>query len=97
MDIAEGHPDENLRRRVDSVVAWLALVVKAAFADFGFEIAVLPQQVFSGYVYRRRPQRSKMPFNRKVADYPKDLRWNAADVAERMRQASVENETVSLA
>jgi Acetyl-CoA dehydrogenase C-terminal like/Acyl-CoA dehydrogenase, C-terminal domain len=53
MDIAARHPDEDERRKADGFVALLTPVVKAAFTDFGFEIAVLSQQVFGGHGYIR--------------------------------------------
>ncbi|PZU64098.1 MAG: acyl-CoA dehydrogenase, partial [Rhizobium sp.] len=45
MDIAARHPDPEARRKADGLVALLTPVVKAAFTDFGFEIAVQSQQV----------------------------------------------------
>ena len=53
MDIAARHPDEEERRKADGFVALLTPVVKAAFTDFGFEIAVMSQQVFGGHGYIR--------------------------------------------
>ena len=53
MDIAVRHPDEEERRKADGFVALLTPVVKAAFTDFGFEIAVMSQQVFGGHGYIR--------------------------------------------
>ncbi|HEX7951817.1 MAG TPA: acyl-CoA dehydrogenase C-terminal domain-containing protein [Burkholderiales bacterium] len=53
MDIAARHPDAETRRGADGFVALLTPVVKAAFTDFGFEIAVMSQQVFGGHGYIR--------------------------------------------
>ncbi|MHB0667069.1 acyl-CoA dehydrogenase C-terminal domain-containing protein [Roseomonas mucosa] len=53
MDIAARHPDPAERRRADGFVALLTPVVKAAFTDFGFETAVISQQVFGGHGYIR--------------------------------------------
>ena len=53
MDIAARHPDPEARRKADGLVALLTPVVKAAFTDFGFEIAVQSQQVFGGHGYIR--------------------------------------------
>jgi alkylation response protein AidB-like acyl-CoA dehydrogenase len=53
MDIAARHPDAEERRKADGIVALLTPVAKAAFTDFGFEIAVLSQQVFGGHGYIR--------------------------------------------
>ncbi|RJG39873.1 acyl-CoA dehydrogenase family protein [Mesorhizobium sp. DCY119] len=53
MDIAARHPDEETRVQADGFVALLTPVVKAAFTDFGFEIAVQSQQVFGGHGYIR--------------------------------------------
>ncbi|MDQ0564195.1 alkylation response protein AidB-like acyl-CoA dehydrogenase [Rhizobium mesoamericanum] len=53
MDIAARHPDETVRQKANGFVALLTPVVKAAFTDFGFETAVLSQQVFGGHGYIR--------------------------------------------
>ena len=53
MDIAARHPDEGARKSANGLVALLTPVVKAAFTDFGFETAVLSQQVFGGHGYIR--------------------------------------------
>lgn len=53
MDIAAHHPDEETRRIADGFVALLTPVVKAAFTDFGFDIAVQSQQVLGGHGYIR--------------------------------------------
>ena len=53
MDIASRHPEETARRDANGLVALLTPVVKAAFTDFGFETAVLSQQVFGGHGYIR--------------------------------------------
>ncbi|HEX7911508.1 MAG TPA: acyl-CoA dehydrogenase C-terminal domain-containing protein, partial [Paraburkholderia sp.] len=44
---------EETRVQADGFVALLTPVVKAAFTDFGFEIAVQSQQVFGGHGYIR--------------------------------------------
>lgn len=53
MDIASRHPDAEERRKADGFVALLTPVIKAAFTDFGFETAVMSQQVFGGHGYIR--------------------------------------------
>ncbi|WP_412057500.1 acyl-CoA dehydrogenase [Bartonella sp. DGB2] len=53
MDIAIRHTDEKARHKAEGLVALLTPVVKAALSDFGFEIAVLSQQVFGGHGYIR--------------------------------------------
>lgn len=53
MDIAALHPDPDTRQQADGFVALLTPVIKAAFTDFGFETAVLAQQVFGGHGYIR--------------------------------------------
>lgn len=53
MDIAGRHPDAATRQAADGFVALMTPVVKAAFTDFGFETAVLSQQVFGGHGYIR--------------------------------------------
>lgn len=53
MDTADRHPDAAVRPKADGFVALLTPVVKAAFTDFGFEIAVMSQQVFGGHGYIR--------------------------------------------
>lgn len=53
MDIAARHPDESVRKAADGFVALLTPVVKSAFTDFGFETAVLSQQVLGGHGYIR--------------------------------------------
>lgn len=53
MDIAARHPDAGMRHLADGFVALLTPVVKAALTDFGFEIAVMSQQVFGGHGYIR--------------------------------------------
>lgn len=53
MDIAARHPDDTVRKEADGIVALLTPVVKAAFTDFGFETAVLSQQVLGGHGYIR--------------------------------------------
>jgi len=51
MDVAERHLDASVRAAAAADVALLTPVVKAAFTDFGFETAVLAQQVFGGHGY----------------------------------------------
>jgi alkylation response protein AidB-like acyl-CoA dehydrogenase len=53
MDIASRHPDEAIRQEADSLVALMTPVVKAAFTDFGFDTAVISQQVLGGHGYIR--------------------------------------------
>ncbi|MGO3742503.1 acyl-CoA dehydrogenase C-terminal domain-containing protein [Kerstersia sp.] len=53
MDTAAMHPDAAVRQQADGFVALLTPVIKAAFTDFGFETAVLSQQVFGGHGYIR--------------------------------------------
>lgn len=53
MDTAACHPDAGVRRQADGLGALMTPVVKAAFTDFGFETAVLSQQVFGGHGYIR--------------------------------------------
>ncbi|TNE41359.1 MAG: acyl-CoA dehydrogenase [Sphingomonadales bacterium] len=53
MDRAHAHPDAAERAKADALVALLTPVVKAGFTDFGFESAVLAQQVYGGHGYIR--------------------------------------------
>lgn len=53
MDTADRHPDEATRKAADGFVALMTPIVKAAFTDFGFETAVISQQVFGGHGYIR--------------------------------------------
>lgn len=53
MDMAAYHPDSDTRRLAEGFVSLLTPVIKAAFTDFGFETAVLSQQVFGGHGYIR--------------------------------------------
>ena len=53
LDRADRHPDQDVRNRADGLVALLTPVIKAAFTDFGFETAVVSQQVFGGHGYVR--------------------------------------------
>lgn len=53
MDIADRHPDGAMRAEANHLVALMTPVLKAAFTDFGFETAVLSQQVFGGHGYIR--------------------------------------------
>ncbi len=53
LDRAHGHADAAERAKADGLVALLTPVVKAAFTDFGFESAVMAQQVFGGHGYIR--------------------------------------------
>ncbi|MDO6965335.1 acyl-CoA dehydrogenase C-terminal domain-containing protein [Rhizobium alvei] len=53
MDLASRHPDAEERRKADGMVALMTPVVKAAFTDFGFETAVISQQVFGGHGFIR--------------------------------------------
>jgi alkylation response protein AidB-like acyl-CoA dehydrogenase len=53
MDLASRHPDAEERRKADGIGALMTPVVKAAFTDFGFETAVISQQVFGGHGFIR--------------------------------------------
>lgn len=53
LDRAHSHADAGERAKADALVALLTPVVKAAFTDFGFESAVMAQQVFGGHGYIR--------------------------------------------
>ncbi|HRO09931.1 acyl-CoA dehydrogenase [Amaricoccus sp.] len=53
MDVAARHPNPEIHREADAMVALLTPVIKAAFTDFGFETAVASQQVFGGHGYIR--------------------------------------------
>ncbi|HYH21897.1 MAG TPA: acyl-CoA dehydrogenase C-terminal domain-containing protein [Azospirillum sp.] len=53
MEKAERHPDAEVRKAADDLVALMTPVIKAAFSDLGFEGAVLGQQVFGGHGYIR--------------------------------------------
>ncbi|MFY9352477.1 MAG: acyl-CoA dehydrogenase [Sphingobium sp.] len=53
MDRAHGHADAGERAKADALVALLTPVVKAGFTDFGFESAVMAQQVLGGHGYIR--------------------------------------------
>lgn len=53
MDIAARHPNAETRRVAEGHVALLTPVIKAAFTDFGFETAVISQQVYGGHGYIR--------------------------------------------
>jgi alkylation response protein AidB-like acyl-CoA dehydrogenase len=53
LDRAHSHADAGERAKADALVALLTPVVKAAFTDFGFESAVMTQQVFGGHGYIR--------------------------------------------
>jgi alkylation response protein AidB-like acyl-CoA dehydrogenase len=50
-DRAATHADGDQRAEADGFVALLTPVLKAALTDFGFESAVLAQQVFGGHGY----------------------------------------------
>lgn len=53
LDRSNDHPDAGERAKSDALVALLTPVIKASFTDFGFESAVLAQQVFGGHGYIR--------------------------------------------
>ncbi|MFW7269631.1 acyl-CoA dehydrogenase C-terminal domain-containing protein [Gluconacetobacter sp. Hr-1-5] len=53
MDKEKFHPDPDVRRVSGGLVALLTPVIKAALTDFGFEAAVLGQQVLGGHGYIR--------------------------------------------
>lgn len=47
------HPEAKLRAKSADLVSLLTPVIKASFSDYGFESAVLAQQVFGGHGYIR--------------------------------------------
>ena len=49
LDIGRFHPDENVRKQADQLVALLVPVQKAYSTDRGFESCVLGQQVLGGH------------------------------------------------
>ncbi len=51
IDISRHHEDAATRDAAEKLVSLLTPVVKAAFTDFGFESAVMAQQVFGGHGY----------------------------------------------
>jgi alkylation response protein AidB-like acyl-CoA dehydrogenase len=51
VDIAERHPDAEMREHADDLVALLTPVVKAYFTDYGNEVCNLSMQVFGGHGY----------------------------------------------
>ena len=51
LDIGRFHPDENVRKQADQLVALLVPVQKAYSTDRGFESCVLGQQVLGGHGY----------------------------------------------
>lgn len=51
MDKEKHHPDAAVRAEATGLVALLTPVIKAALTDFGFETAVLGQQVLGGHGY----------------------------------------------
>ena len=53
LDKAVRHPEPAVRADAEMLVALLTPVVKAAFSDLGFEVAVLAQQVLGGHGYVR--------------------------------------------
>jgi hypothetical protein len=53
LDRSLRHPNAAERAKSESRVAVLTPVIKAGFTDFGFESAVLAQQVFGGHGYIR--------------------------------------------
>lgn len=53
LDFSHRHPKAAERARSGEMVALLTPVIKAALTDFGFESAVLCQQVFGGHGYIR--------------------------------------------
>lgn len=50
-DRSTNHPDPDNRSEAEGFLALLTPVVKAALTDFGFDSAVLAQQVFGGHGY----------------------------------------------
>ncbi len=53
IDISRHHAEEVARGKAEALVSLLTPVIKASFTDFGFESAVLAQQVFGGHGYVR--------------------------------------------
>ncbi len=53
MEVGDRHSDQRTRETARNLVALLTPIVKSAFTDFGFETAVLSQQVFGGHGYIR--------------------------------------------
>lgn len=51
LDIARFHPDENMRKKADDLVALLIPVQKAYCSDRGFEACILGQQILGGHGY----------------------------------------------
>ena len=53
LDLARHHPDPGERAAAEDFAALMTPVVKAHYTDFGFEAAVLAQQVLGGHGYIR--------------------------------------------
>ncbi len=53
LDLARYHPDPEERAQAEDFAALATPVIKAHFTDFGFEAAVLAQQVLGGHGYIR--------------------------------------------
>jgi alkylation response protein AidB-like acyl-CoA dehydrogenase len=50
-DLAESHPDEDTRARLNRRTDLLVPIVKALCTDLGFDVAVTAVQIFGGYGY----------------------------------------------
>src|SRR5688500_11917153 len=53
IDIFEKHPDPQVRREADDLVALMTPIVKAFFTDYGFEATNLGMQMYGGHGYIR--------------------------------------------
>jgi alkylation response protein AidB-like acyl-CoA dehydrogenase len=53
IDVAQKHPDADVRQEADDFVALMTPIVKSFYTDFGFEAANLGVQVWGGHGYIR--------------------------------------------
>jgi alkylation response protein AidB-like acyl-CoA dehydrogenase len=53
IDFAHHHPDEQVRRDSDDLVALLTPMLKAYYTDYGYEAATMAQQIYGGHGYIR--------------------------------------------
>jgi alkylation response protein AidB-like acyl-CoA dehydrogenase len=53
IDFAHSHPDEQVRRDSDDLVALLTPMLKAYYTDYGYEAATMAQQIYGGHGYIR--------------------------------------------
>jgi alkylation response protein AidB-like acyl-CoA dehydrogenase len=67
LDKAARHPDPAERAAAEALVSLLTPVIKAAFSDFGFEAAVLGQQVFGGHGYIREAGMEQLVRDARIA------------------------------